>query len=152
MSMRILFPTDGSTATEEAFERMFGLFDGMTDGLAITVFNVTDKGFEGADPEYLEETYEGDERDEVFPSEGASRRAVDRCVKIAEKQGVEVATKVVEGLYKEEILAEAEHHDVLAMHELRRSNWKDRLTGSSTEKLTRNAPCSVLLIQTDEIE
>lgn len=152
MSMRILFPTDGSTATEEAFERMLGLFDGMTDGLVITVFNVTDQGFEGADPEYLEETYEGDERDEVFPSAAASRRAIQRCVKAAKKHGVEVSTKIVEGLYKEEILAEAEHHDVLAMHELRRSNWKDRLTGSSTEKLTRNAPCSVLLIQTDEIE
>ncbi len=71
---------------------------------------------------------------------------------IAEKQGVEVGTKIVKGLYKEEILAEAEHHDVLAMHELRQSNWKDRLTGSSTERLSRNAPCSVLLIQTEEIE
>ncbi len=152
MTMRILFPTDGSTATEEAFERMLDLLDGMADGAEITVFNVTDQGFEGADPQYVEETFESDERDEVFPSQAASQRAVDRCVQRADKRGVDVATKIVQGTYKEEILAEAEDHDVLAMHEMRRSNWKDRLKGSSTEKLTRNAPCSVLLIQTEEIE
>ncbi len=150
--MRILFPTDGSTATEEAFEKLLHLLDGMTAGVEITVFNVTDEGFELADHEYIEETFESDERDEVFPSEEASQRAVGRCVEIADKHGVDVSTKIVQGLYKDEILDEAEHHDVLAMHEMRSSNWVDRLKGSATEKLTRNAPCSVLLIQIDEIE
>lgn len=150
--MRILFPTDGSTATEEAFAELLGLFDGLTAGLEITVFNVTDQGFEGADPQYVEETFEADERDEVFPSEAASQRAIDRCVGIADKHDVDVATKIVEGTYEDEILAEAEHHDVLAMHELRTSNWLDRFTFSSTESLTRKAPCSVLLVQTQEIE
>ncbi len=149
--MRILFPTDGSTATEEAFEGLLDLLAGLSDGVDITVFNVTDAGFEGADPQYVEETFEADERDEVFPSEDASQRAVDRCVEIAGKRGVEVATKIVQGTYKDEILAEAKHYDVLAMHELRRSNWLDRLKLSSTEALTRQAPCSVLLVQTDEI-
>lgn len=150
--MRVLFPTDGSTATEEAFEKLMGLLEGLTDGVEITVFNVTDEGFELADHQYVEETFEDDERDEIFPSEEASQRAVQRCVKIADKHGVDVATKIVEGLYKEEILAEAEHHDVLAMHEMRSSNWIDRLKGSATEKLARNAPCSVLLVQIEEIE
>lgn len=150
--MRVLFPTDGSTATEEAFERMLELFDGVTEELEITIFNVTDQGFEGADPQYVQETYETDERDEVFPSPGASQRAVDRCVEIADEHGVDVETLIVEGTYKDEILDEAEAHDVLAMHELRKSNWLDRLKFSSTESLTRNAPCSVLLVETDEIE
>lgn len=150
--MRVLFPTDGSEATEEAFERMLGLFDGLTDGLEITVLNVTDKGFELADHDYVEETFGDDERDEVFPSEEASRRALDRCVKIADKRGVDVETEIVQGTYKDEILAAAEDHDVLAMHEMRSSNWKDRLTGSSTEKLARNAPCSVLLVEVDEVD
>jgi nucleotide-binding universal stress UspA family protein len=150
--MRVLFPTDGSKATESAFDNLLELLGEAAEQAEITVFNVTDEGFEVADHEYVEETFEDDERDEVFPSEEASRRAVDRCVRIGKEHGVDVATKIVEGTYKDEILEEAGRHDVLAMHELRSSNWKDRLLGSATEKLTRNAQCSVLLVEIDEID
>lgn len=149
--MRVLFPTDGSTATEEAFERFLSLFEGMHDGLKITVFNVTDEGFDVADHAYIEETFDADERDEVFPSQEASQRAIDRCFDIAEKHGVEPDAKIVEGTYRDTILEEAERHDVLVMHELRRSNIKDFFKGSKTEKLARRAPCSVLLIDTEEM-
>lgn len=150
--MRVLFPTDGSTATEEALDRMLELFSGMTQHLEVTLFNVTQEGFEGADPQYVEETFEADERDEVFPSKEASQRAIDRCLEVARKHGLEPETRVVMGNYKEEILLAAEDFDVLAMHELRGSNLTDRLKGSATEKLARQAPCSVLLVQTEEIE
>ncbi len=147
--MRILFPTDGSEATEEAFERLMSLLDGMHESATVTVFNVTDEGFELADHAYVQETYEADERDEVFPSRDASRRAVQRCVDIADKHDVDVHTKIVTGTYKEEILDEAGDHDVLAMHGLRESNLKGFLKGSKTEKLARNAPCSVLLLRVE---
>lgn len=150
--MRALFPTDGSTATEEAFARFLSLFDGMQDGLEVTVLNVTDEGFDLADHPYVKETFDDEERDEVFPSPEASQRAIDRCLEIAKRHDVDLATKIVEGTYREAILREAEEHDVLVMHELRRSNIKDLFRGSKTEKLTRRAPCSVLLIDIDEMD
>ena len=152
MPMRVLFPTDGSTATEEAFQRLLHLFDGMHEHMTITVLNVTQEGFEGADPQYLEETYESDERDEVFPSEAASQRALDRCAAIAKEQGVAVHTEISQGSYVKEILDHASEHDVLAMHELRSSGLKEKFLGSATEKLVRKAPCSVLLVQTEELD
>jgi nucleotide-binding universal stress UspA family protein len=149
--MRVLFPTDGSVATEAAFENLLDLLGEAAQQARITVLNVTDQGFETADHEYVEKTFEDDERDEVFPSEEASKRAVQRCVEIGQEHGVDVSTKIVEGTYKDEILEEAEGYDVLAMHELRSSNWLDRLKMSATESLARNAPCSVLLVETDEL-
>ncbi len=149
--MKVLFPTDGSVATEDAFDRFLSLFDGMHEGLDVTLFNVTDKGFEVADHPYVEETYDADERDEVFPTREASQRALDRCLEIAEKHGVETRMKIVKGTYRKAILEEAEDHDMLVMHELRRSNVRDFLGGSATEKLARRAPCSVLLVETDEM-
>lgn len=150
--MKILFPTDGSTATEEAFDRLLALLDGMHKAVEITILNVLQEGFEGADPEYVEETYERDERDEVFPSQAAGNRAIGRCLTIAENHGVAAEVEMGEGNYRELILEKAKGYDLLAMHELRKSNFKDLLKGSGTEKLARKAPCHVLLVQTQEID
>lgn len=147
--MRVLVPVDGSEETYTALERGLGQLREVP-GLEVTLLNVRQEGFEAAnDPQYIEETYEADEDDEVFPSEAASQRALERAEAIASAAGLEVASRLEKGNYRKIILELAAEHDVLLMHGLRKSNLKDALKGSATEKLARQAPCTVMLVRTE---
>ena len=144
--MRALFPLDGSEASFHALERGLALLKG-TPRLEVTVFNVMQEGFEAAgDPELIEETFEADEGDEVFPTEASSQRVLAKALEVARKHGLAVKAKGEVGRPVEEILKEAAHHDVLVMHALGPSNLRDTIKGSTLEHLARHAPCSVLLV------
>lgn len=146
--MRVLVPLDGSEASFEALERGLLLLKG-TPGLDVTVFNVMQEGFESAgDPELIEETFEADEDDEVFPSEASSQRVLAKAIAVARKHGLAVKAKGEIGRPVEEILREAAYHDLLLLHALGPSDLKDKLKGSHTEHIARHAPCSVLLVRT----
>ncbi len=142
--MKALIPIDGSQQTYEAMDRALALLAG-TPGLKVTLFNVTHEGFEDA-PEHLVDEFEADEDDEIFPTESSSWSALTQAAARPSCKGLNVETKVVKGKVVSCILAECESHDVLVMHRLGKSNWKDRLTLSQTERLVRTAPCSVLLV------
>jgi nucleotide-binding universal stress UspA family protein len=71
---------------------------------------------------------------------------VERCRAIAARHERKVEPRVLPGNYRKVILDEARTHDLLVMHELSRSNLKDMLSGSATERLARHAPCAVLLV------
>lgn len=144
--MRVLIPLDGSEASFAALDRGLALLKG-TPRLEVTLFNVMQEGFDQtADPEYVEETFEKDEADEVFPSEASQQRVLARGLDVAKRHGVAVKAKGEIGKPVEEILREAAHHDVLLMHALGASSVKDTLKGSHSEHLVRHAPCSVLLV------
>lgn len=144
--MRALFPLDGSEASYQALDRGLALLKG-TPRLDVTVFNVMQEGFESAgDPELIEETFEADEQDEVFPSEASSQRVLAKAIELARKHGIAVKAKGEIGRPVEEILKEAAFHDVLVMHALGPSSLRDAVKGSKSEHLVRHAPCSVLLV------
>lgn len=146
-AMRALFPLDGSDAGFLALERGLELLRG-SPRLEVTLFNVRQEGFERtADPQYVAETFEADEADEVFPSEASSQRVLARGLDIARRIGVPAKAKGELGKYEEEILKEAAYHDVLVMHALGPSSLRDTLKGSAAEHLVRTAPCSVLLVR-----
>jgi nucleotide-binding universal stress UspA family protein len=143
--MRVLFPTDGSEQTEAAFENFLRLMAAAKE-LDITVLCVQHKGFDGVESGSVGETFEKDERDEVFPSPESADRAIARCSAIADRHERRVRPKILKGNHRKLILEEAQDHDLLVMHELSRSNLKDALSGSATEHLARRAPCAVLLV------
>jgi len=147
--MRVLVPVDGSKATEVAVDRGLAMLAGLP-GVKVTFLNVRQEGFqEPADAQYVAETFEADEDDEVFPSEASSGRALDRCIAIAKRHRVAAEPKVVVGRYRDVILEESAGFDLLLMHALGASNLRDALRGSGTEHLARHAPCAVLLVPAD---
>jgi nucleotide-binding universal stress UspA family protein len=148
--MRALVPLDGSEASYQALDRALALLKGLP-ALEVTLFNVMQEGFESAgDPDYVEETFEKDEEDEVFPTEASSQRVLARGLEVARKHGIAAKAKGEVGRPMDEILREAAHHDVMVVHALGRSNLRDALKGSTAEQLVRKAPCSVLLVQPGE--
>jgi nucleotide-binding universal stress UspA family protein len=145
--MRVLFPLDGSEVSYQALERGLAMLRG-APGLEVTLFNVMQEGFETAgDPQLVEETFEADEEDEIFPSEASSQRVLAKALAIAQKLGIAAKAKGEMGKPHEEILREAAHHDLLVMHALGPGGLRGKLAGGGTEHLARHAPCSVLLVR-----
>lgn len=145
--MRALFPLDGGEASFQALDKGLTLLRGLPK-LEVTLFNVMQEGFEEpTDPEFVQETFEADEQDEVFPSEASSQRVLARALGIAKEHGIAAKAKGEMGRPHEEILQEAQHHDLLVMHAPSPSGLRDALRGSGLEKLMRHAPCSVLLVR-----
>ncbi|HWG90033.1 MAG TPA: universal stress protein [Candidatus Thermoplasmatota archaeon] len=147
MALRVLAPVDGSDITWRAFERGLLLLKG-TPGLTVTAFNVRQAGFEGASEDSVE-SFDKNERDEIFPTAAASERCLREAQEIGKRVGVQVQVKSAEGTHYEAILSEAEHHDVLLMHHLSSSSLKDALKGSRGEDLARNVKASVLFVRAD---
>ena len=145
--MRALFPLDGSEASYAALDRGLALLKAVP-GLQVTLLNVMQEGFERpADPEFVRETFDADEHDEVFPTRASSERALARGLEIARKHGVAARAKGEFGRPHDEILKEAAHHDVLVMHALPQGGLLGTMKGGGTEKLARAAPCAVLLVR-----
>lgn len=145
--MKVLIPLDGSRPSYDAMVAALRMLKGVS-GARFTALNVRNAGMEDA-PEDLVAATEADEEDEIFPTEAASRKCLDRAVELAKKEGARLETKIVAGNPSKAILEEARHHDLLVMHELSGSNLRDLVRFSTTEKLARKAPCSVLLVRTN---
>jgi nucleotide-binding universal stress UspA family protein len=147
MTLRVLFPLGGTDLSWRAFERGLELLKPMP-GLLVTALNVHQPGFESAREDTVRE-FEAHEEEEIFPDEEASRRVLARAVEIGAKHGVRVEGLSLEGAHYETILREAPKHDLLMMHELSASGFRDHLKGSRTEDLARHAKTSVLLVRCD---
>lgn len=144
--MKALFPLDGSEVSYRALKRGLALLRG-TPNLRAVALNVRQPGFEGEEGSGSFERFEKDDSDEVFPSAASSERCLARAREIAKEVGVALETKSVEGTPLDVILEEAKGFDVLVMHALTKSNFKEAIRGSQTEKLARLATASVLLVR-----
>ncbi|MGB0653371.1 MAG: universal stress protein [Thermoplasmatota archaeon] len=147
-SRRVLVPLDGSQETFTAMERGLGLLGNDVD---VTLLVVQDTGFEDA-PEDVTQLFDDDEDDEIFPTEDSARRLLEDAAARCKAAGIghKPACKVARGRnVRKAILAEAEHHDVLLMHALGASGFKEKLRLSGTEHLARKATCHVLLVHHD---
>lgn len=144
MSLRVLAPIDGSELTWKCFERGLALLTGRP-GLVVTALNVRQPGFDGAREDTVE-AFDTDEHDEIFPNLAASERVLLRAVELGKALGVQVEPLSAEGTHYDVILQEAKNHDVLMMHRLSKSSFRDTVKGSRTEDLARNAGVSILLV------
>lgn len=144
MSLKVLVPLDGSQVTFQALERAIALLKGRPN-LEITLLNVINQGFRDA-PEDTVDLFDEDEDDEVFPTEEAGRRMLQKAMEICNQHGQEARTDVVHGKVVEAILDACPRHDLLVMHALERRQIKETMRGSKTEKIARQAGIPVLLV------
>lgn len=144
MAIQVLFPLDGSDRSHEAMVDGLRLLAGAD--LDVTLLCVMQEGFEDADSDRVQ-GFDEDEHDEVFPNQDSCDRMLGRAVERCKALGVEATTKVVQGKVPRAILEECASFDLVVMHALDKAQLKEKLRMSSTEKLARQATCSVLLVQ-----
>lgn len=144
--MKALFPLDGSEASYRALRKGLEMLRAAPAFRAVAL-NVRQPGFDASQESGSYERFEKDDTDEVFPSPASSERCLAKAREIAKEIGVAIETKSVEGMPLETILEECKGFDVIVMHALGKSNLKEAIRGSQTEKLARLAPASVLLVR-----
>lgn len=79
--------------------------------------------------------------------EDEGKKAVEEVKVIGEKMGIEVTTLVVEGSPVKKILEAANEHDLIVIGTLGKTGLSKLFMGSVAERVTRYAPCPVLVVR-----
>jgi nucleotide-binding universal stress UspA family protein len=135
-----LIPTDGSESSTAAVEQ--GVSIAERHAATVHLLHVVDVGTKmsasgvGTIAEELRETLQG-----------VAEEALDAAVERAESAGVEYERVLLEGDPHETIAAYSAEHDVdlVVMGASGRSGLKDRLLGSTTDRVVRTVDTSVLV-------
>lgn len=146
--VRALFPLDGSEPTFRAVERGLAMLARIKDAHAtfLVVLNKNLRDMPADAAEYL--TY--DDEDEIFIRDDEAQAVLDKATAIAKKlKFTRTEAKTVTGKPYEAILSEAKKCEVLVMHRLDREEAEEKRRGGVLEKLCREAPCNVWLVQTE---
>jgi len=136
---RILIATDGSEYTKEAVST--GLRLAKILGAEVTALYVIDQTSFVSFPidSSIVSVYS------LLENEG--KRAVDEVRKEGEQQGIKVTPVVVEGSPTRKIVEMAADFDLVVIGTLGRSALSKLFMGSVAERVTRYAPCPVLVVR-----
>ncbi len=136
---KILIATDGSDYTKEAVSR--GLNLAKVFGAKVTALYVVDQTSFVSFPmdSSIVSVYS------LFENEG--KRAVDEVVEEGKALGVDVTPMIVEGSPTKKIVEAAADFDLVVMGTLGRSALSKLFMGSVAERVTRYAPCPVLVVR-----
>jgi len=136
---RILIATDGSEYTKEAVSQ--GLHLAKVLGADVTALYVVDQTSFVSFPmdSSIVSVYS------LLENEG--KRAVDEVVKEGEAMGLKVTPLVVEGSPTRKIVETAADFDLVVLGTLGRSALSKLFMGSVAERVTRYAPCPVLVVR-----
>ncbi len=136
---KILIATDGSEYTKEAVST--GLHLAKILGAEVTALYVIDQTSFVSFPidSSIVSVYS------LLENEG--KRAVEEVKKEGEQSGVKVSTVVVEGSPTRKIVEMAADFDLVVIGTLGRSALSKLFMGSVAERVTRYAPCPVLVVR-----
>lgn len=136
---KILIATDGSEYTKEAVSQ--GLHLAKVLGAEVTALYVIDQTSFVSFPidSSIVSVYS------LLENEG--KRAVEEVKKDGEQLGVKVATIVAEGSPTRKIVEMAANMDLVVIGTLGRSALSKLFMGSVAERVTRYAPCPVLVVR-----
>lgn len=136
---RILIATDGSDYTKEAVSR--GLSLAKVFGAEVTALYVVDQTSFVSFPmdSSIVSVYS------LLESEG--KRAVEAVVQEGDELGVKVTPMIVEGSPTKKIVEIAADYDLVVLGTLGRSALSKLFMGSVAERVTRYAPCPVLVVR-----
>lgn len=136
---KILIATDGSEYTKEAVST--GLHLAKILGAEVTALYVIDQTSFVSFPidSSIVSVYS------LLENEG--KRAVEEVKKEGEQTGVKVSTVVVEGSPTRKIVEMAADFDLVVIGTLGRSALSKLFMGSVAERVTRYAPCPVLVVR-----
>lgn len=136
----ILIATDGSEYMKEAVEQ--GLHLAKLLGAKVTAMYVVDQVPVSSIPSDSTVVFS---MHAILEKEG--NRAVEEVKIKGEKMGIEVKTVVTEGSPVKKILEAGADHDLIVIGTLGRSAIKKLFMGSVAERVTRYAPCPVLVVR-----
>ncbi len=136
---RILIATDGSDYTKEAVSQ--GLKLAKVLGSEVTALYVVDQTSFVSFPmdSSIVSVYS------LLENEG--KRAVEEVVKEGEEIGVKVTPLIVEGSPTRKIVETCADFDLVVLGTLGRSALSKLFMGSVAERVTRYAPCPVLVVR-----
>ena len=136
---RVLIATDGSDYTKKAVSEGLGLAKVL--GAEVTALYVVDQTSFVSFPmdSSIVSVYS------LLEKEG--KRAVEEVVKEGEGMGVKVTPMVVEGSPTRKIVEMAADFDLVVLGTLGRSALSKLFMGSVAERVTRYAPCPVLVVR-----
>ena len=145
--LRLLFPLDGSDPTYQAVEGALRKAASLKDPEA-TFLVVMSKKLRDM-PADAREHLEFDDEDELFIRDDEAKAVLQKAEAIAKKvKFPKASSKTVVGGVYDAILSEAKKHDVIVMHRMARDEFREHASGSILEKICRNAPCDVWLVNT----
>ncbi len=136
---RILIATDGSDYTKEAVSR--GLDLARVLGADVTALYVVDQ------TQFVSFPMDSSIVSVYSLLEKEGKKAVDDVVAEGEKAGVKVTPMVAEGSPTRKIVEVAADFDLVVMGTLGRSALSKLFMGSVAERVTRYAPCPVLVVR-----
>ena len=136
---RVLIATDGSDYTKEAVSQ--GLHLAKVLGAEVTALYVVDQTSFVSFPmdSSIVSVYS------LLENEG--KRAVEGVVKEGEAMGVKVTPLVIEGSPTRKIVETSADFDLVVLGTLGRSALSKLFMGSVAERVTRYAPCPVLVVR-----
>ena len=141
---KVLIPTDGSEANNEAVEK--GLSLARLMGARATILFVVDtSSFIDIPPDELVTNITS-----IMESQG--NEYINEIIEEADELGVDTEKKIVTGHPAEEIIKESENHDMIVIGTHGRSGLSRILLGSTAEKVVRHSQCPVMLIKIKEEE
>ncbi|HUU07308.1 MAG TPA: universal stress protein [Thermoplasmata archaeon] len=136
---RVLIATDGSDYTKEAVSQ--GLHLAKVLGADVTALYVVDQTSFVSFPmdSSIVSVYS------LLENEG--KRAVEDVVKEGEAMGVKVTPLIIEGSPTRKIVETSADFDLVVLGTLGRSALSKLFMGSVAERVTRYAPCPVLVVR-----
>lgn len=137
---RILIATDGSEMTQPAIEQ--GLHLAKLFGAKVTALYVVDQTPLQSVPADSTVVFS---IHALLENEG--KKAVEEVKEAGDRLGVEVTPMVVEGSPAKKIIEIAANFDLVVIGTLGRSGLSKLLMGSVAERVTRFAPCPVLVVR-----
>ena len=141
---KILIPTDGSEANNEAVEK--GLSLARLMGARATILFVVDtSSFIDILPDELVTNITS-----IMEKQG--NEYINEIIEEADELGVETEKKITTGHPAQEIINESENHDMIVIGTHGRSGLSRIFLGSTAEKVVRHAKCPVMLIKIKEEE
>lgn len=139
---RVIIATDGSEETEIVIER--GLSLARLIGASVKILFVVDTGsLSGIPPDEVITTVEGH-------IEAEAENVLDDIEGKAENMGLELEKSIKKGAPSEIIVSESEDQDIIVMGHHTRSGLSRLLTGSTAQRVIRNAECPVMVVRLEE--
>jgi nucleotide-binding universal stress UspA family protein len=145
MYKKILIPTDGSEPSQKAEDHGLQLaqkMDAEVTALHVTEIIYAPSPIPGPPPVLPEE--------QTKLLREAGEKMVNTVQEKGENMGVAVTPLIVTGHAADKIITIAQDFDLIVMGTLGKSGLAHLLLGSTAEKVTRHAPCPVLIVRVKE--
>lgn len=139
MYKRVLLPTDGSSCAMKGVEEGLELADEL-EIKALSIYVVNSSEYSGLHHKSIERSAR-----QGLKKKG--KTALKDVKDMANKKGVELETKIVEGLPYKKITQEADKDDIIYISTHGMSGFSHLFLGSTTERVLKNAESTVAVVR-----